>query len=158
MKSFNKLTAAVIVIFALIITAANLFLINYEPESGGRPYRVEIGRIARQIESGGLSSVDFSALEYVTDIEMYDASDDFFISDSDYCIEKIGGELYRFDYRAGAKTVGGELILAVNIILALALLATVSLLIFVRRKILLPFERLSGVPYELAKGNLTAPL
>lgn len=158
MKSFNKLTAAVIVIFALIITAANLFLINYETESGGRPYRVEIGRIARQIESGGLSSVDFSALEYVTDIEMYDGSDDFFTSDSDYCIEKIGGELYRFDYRAGAKTVGGELILAVNIILALALLATVSLLIFVRRKILLPFERLSGVPYELAKGNLTAPL
>ena len=33
-----------------------------------------------------------------------------------------------------------------------------AVMLYIRAKILKPFEQLSNVPYELSKGNLTAPV
>ena len=63
---------------------------------GGRLYRVEISRLALEIEANG--SADISECEYVTNIERY--GERFYSTDSDYVIREINGELYRFDYRA----------------------------------------------------------
>ena len=48
--------------------------------------------------------------------------------------------------------------LEVNIILILLMIIIFAILIFVRQNILSPFEKISNLPYELAKGNLTMPL
>lgn len=48
--------------------------------------------------------------------------------------------------------------IAVNIILGVVTAAVFGLLLYIREKILRPFDRLTNVPYELSKGNLTLPI
>lgn len=156
MKAFNRIFAAVIAVIIIIFIAANLFMISSDNTENGRPYRVEINRIALEIEHNGFDAVDLSQYEYVVNIERF--GDDFYDSDSDYIIKKIGGELYRFDYTE-EKTQGKVgTIIAVNIILGIMTALILAVMLFIRRKILLPFETLTNVPYELSKGNLTIPL
>lgn len=143
-------------LFALLIFFANLILIHGNLSEDGRPYRVEINRLALAIEENGLESVDLSQYDYVYHIEPY--GEYFYDSDSDYSIREIDGALYRFDYALNDNGKPWQLILTVNVILAVAVAAVFVILFYIRAKILRPFERLSGVPYELSKGNLTIPV
>lgn len=155
MKAFNKVFAAVFIIIALIFIGANITLHNAEASENGRPYRVEINRLALEIEENGFESVDLSAYNYVTNIEKY--SDDFYDTKSDYAVREIDGELYRFDYTASAEKNHSAAVI-VNIILAVMSVIIFAVLIYIKRKIISPFDTLKDVPYELSKGNLTAPI
>ncbi len=139
----------------LVFISANMMLLTNDTDSG-RPYRVEISRLALDIEQSGFESVDISACQYVTGIEKY--GDDFYNTDSDYIIREINSELYRFDYRADMKSDKRSVIFTVNIILGIMSAIIIGVLIFIRVEILSPFETLTEVPYELSKGNLTAPV
>ncbi len=154
MKSFDRIFAAVIALILVIFAAANA-LILWENNNAGRPYRVEINRLAREIEENGFKEPDLSACDYVTHIERY--GEDFYKTDSDYIIREIGGELYRFDYTVLRSEKGG-LVLAVNLILAVMTTVIIAVMIFIRQNILAPFDKLKELPYELSKGNLTAPV
>lgn len=155
MKAFNKVFAAVFIIIVLIFFGANIALHNAEASENGRPYRVEINRIALEIEKNGFESVDLSAYNYVTNIEKY--SDNFYDTESDYAVRKIGGELYRFDYTASAEKNHNAAVI-VNVVLAVMSVMILAVLIYIKRKIISPFDTLKDVPYELSKGNLTAPI
>nr|MDE6211868.1 sensor histidine kinase [Lachnospiraceae bacterium] len=156
MKAFEKMVCAVSLLFAAIFIFANLIMLHWNIPENGRPYRVEINRVALAIEENGLQNVDLSQCEYVYHIEK--CSVDFYDSDSDYSIREIGGELYRFDYAVKTGTNSSRIILAVNIILAVVTAAVFTSLFYIRSKILCPFERITNVPYELSKGNLTIPV
>lgn len=156
MKAFNKILAAVIAMIILIFAVFNLLFTFSDNTDSGRPYRVEINRLVFEIEQSGFDSVDMSGCEYVTHIEKY--SDKFYDSDSDYTIREINGVLYRFDYTTDMKSDKSSVILMVNIILVILSAMIIGVLIFIRIKILLPFENLTNVPYELSKGNLTCPI
>lgn len=155
MKAFNKVFVAVFIIIALIFIGANIALHNAETSANGRPYRVEINRIALEIEENGFESVDLSSYNYVTNIEKY--SDNFYDTDSDYAVREIGGELYRFDYTVSAEKNYSAAVI-VNIVLAVMSVMVFAMLIYIKRKIISPFDTLKDVPYELSKGNLTAPI
>ncbi|MGN1481165.1 sensor histidine kinase, partial [Porcipelethomonas sp.] len=156
MKAFNKIFAAVIATIILIFAGANLLLTSLDHTNCGRPYRVEINRLAFEIEQNGFDSMDMSDCEYVTHIEKY--SNRFYDTDSNYVVREINDELYRFDYRADRKPDKNGVILMVNIILGIMSAVITGVLIFIRIKILSPFEKLTNVPYELSKGNLTPPI
>lgn len=141
---------------ALIFIAANLLLRYLNSPENGRPYRIEINRLALLIEENGIENIDLSQCEFVYNIAEY--GDNFYNSPSDYSIREINGMLYRFDYTTKKESVNAKIIIAVNIILSVMTAAMFVLLIYVRGKILSPFERLTNVPYELSKGNLTAPV
>lgn len=153
MKAFNRIFAAVLVVMAAVFAVANILLISNNGDNG-RPYRVEISRLAREIENG--TTPDLSMCEYVTAITKH--GEGFYNSDSDYVIREISGELYRFDYTADSGTDKAELILTVNVFLGAMAVMMIAVMLYIRIKILKPFERLSDVPYELSKGNLTAPV
>lgn len=155
MKAFHKAFAAVFIMIALIFIVTNIALHNAETSANGRPYRVEINRIALEIEENGFESVDLSEYDYVTKIEKY--SDNFYDTDSDYVVHEIGGELYRFDYTASAEKNHSAAVI-VNITLAVMSVIVFSVMIYIKTKILTPFEKLASVPYELSKGNLTVPV
>ena len=140
----------------MIFAVFNLLFASSDNTDSGRPYRVEINRLVFEIEQSGFDSVDMSGCEYVTHIEKY--SDKFYDSDSDYTIREINGVLYRFDYTTDMKSDKSSVILMVNIILVILSAMIIGVLIFIRIKILLPFENLTNVPYELSKGNLTCPI
>lgn len=156
MRAWNKIFAIVIIIAVLVFFAANLLMRNLNTPQNGRPYRVEINRLALQIEQNGLQSADLSQCEFVYNIASF--GEDFFDTDGDYSIREINGELYRFDYRTGNDSSNTETIVIVNAILGVMTAVTFGVLIYIREKILRPFDRLTGVPYELSKGNLTSPV
>lgn len=151
-RTFSAAAAIVIVIFVL----ANLILNNLKFSEHGRPYRVEINRLALQIEQSGIENIDLSECEFVYFIEKY--GEGFYDSTGDYSIRKINGELYRFDYRAKSDSSNEEIIIIVNVILCVMAAVVFGILLYVRKEILRPFERLTSVPYELSKGNLTSPV
>lgn len=92
MKAFNRISALVIMVILAVFIGANVLLLMDHGDSG-RPYRVEISRLVREMENGG--TPDLSACAYVSAVTEY--GEDFYNSDSDYVIHEIGGELYRFD-------------------------------------------------------------
>lgn len=155
MKAFNRISAAVIAVIIAVFAAANVILLTDNSDSG-RPYRVEISRLALEIEQNGFAGVDISGCRYVTNIEKYGSG--FYDTDSDCIIREINGELYRFDYRADMKSDKSGVIFTVNVILGVMSAVIIGVLVFIRVKILLPFEKLTEVPYELSKGNLTPPV
>lgn len=153
MKAFNRIFAAVIAVLALLFAAANIILAA-DGSGGGRPYRVEINRLALQIEEYG--HADISDCEYVTNIERY--SKNFYSAENDYVIREINGELYRFDYKTEVGSDRTRLTVTVNVILGVMAVLIISVMVYIKLAVLAPFERLTDVPYELSRGNLTAPV
>ncbi len=153
MKAFKKIFFSVIVVIAALFVLANYILITAVRESG-RPYKVEISRLVYDMEQG--INPDISACNYVTDI--VECGDDFYDTDSDYVIHKINGELYRFEYSTQGESEIRRFIITVNVFLSIMTFIILAVMLYLRRKILNPFEQLSDVPYELSKGNLTSPI
>ncbi len=154
MKSFNRIFVAVLVIIVSAFFVTNRILLS-ENSNKSRPYRVEIQRLALQIETGGFENIDLSDCSYVVNIKKYDG--DFYNSDYDYLVREINGKLYRFDYTV-KNYRDRKIITTINIILAAISAVIIVVFIFIKYKILLPFYDLRDVPYELSRGNLTVPI
>ncbi|MBQ8569319.1 MAG: HAMP domain-containing histidine kinase [Oscillospiraceae bacterium] len=156
MKSFNRIFLAVIAAIAAVFIAAN-YLLSKENTDSGRPYLVEISRLSLEIEKGSFDESRLADCSYVTAVTAY-TDDTFYSSHSDHVIRKINGSLYRFDYIHDTRSDKKRIILTVNILLGIMSAVVIGLLAFIRKKILLPFEQLSDVPYQLSKGKLTIPV
>ncbi len=158
MKSFNRLFVGILILTLLLIATANFMILIAGNPSEGRPYRVEISRLAAQIEEKGFDSIDLKGMEYVTDVVSFSTDPErFYAGERDNLIRQVDGQLYRFDYIA-SETDPRTYLLPVNLVLGAMAVAVIGVLLYVRRKILSPFENLTDVPYELSKGNLTVPI
>ncbi len=153
MKAFNRIFSAVTVAIILLFAVVNMILAA-DKTDGSRQYRVEISRLAREIEANG--SADISECVYVTNIERY--GEKFYSTDSDYVIYEINGELYRFDYSANGYSNKAHFVGIVNAVLGVIAILFIAVMLYIKYAILAPFERLSSLPYELSKGNLTTPV
>lgn len=159
MRSFRRIFAAVLAAIIIIFIGANASLLQMGNTAMGRPWRVEVNRISLIIEETGLESVRLSEYEYVNRVEACgEDTAAFYHGDSDYLIREIEGELYRFDYTESGQAENRTYLALVNGILFVMAMLMLGVLLFVRYQILSPFQRFTEVPYELAKGNLTAPL
>ena len=153
MKAFNRVFSIVAVAIILLFVVVNVILAA-DKTDGSRQYRVEISRLAREIEANG--SADISECVYVTNIERY--GEKFYSTDSDYVIYEINGELYRFDYSANGYSNKAHFVGIVNAVLGVIAILFTTVMLYIKYAILAPFERLSSLPYELSKGNLTMPV
>ncbi len=151
MKAFNKILLLVIAVFMILFVFVNM-VFTFDQNDQGRPYRVEIQRLVREMETNG--AVDISDCVYVTNIERY--NEHFYSTDSDYVIYEINKELYRFDYKTDNNSNNQTGM--VNAILGMMAILFFSVMFYIKYAILKPFERLIDVPYELSKGNLIAPI
>ena len=153
MKTFNRVFSTVAITIILLFVVVNMILAA-DKTNGSRQYRVEISRLAREIEANG--SADISECVYVTNIERY--GEKFYSTDSDYVIYEINGELYRFDYSVNGYSNKAHFVGIVNAVLGVIAILFIAVMLYIKYTILAPFERLSSLPYELSKGNLTTPL
>ena len=153
MKAFNRIFSAVTVAIILLFAVVNMILAA-DKTDGSRQYRVEISRLVHEIETNG--SADISECVYVTNIERY--GEKFYSTDSDYVIYEINGELYRFDYNSNGYSNKTYFMGIVNAILGVIAILFIAVMLYIKYAILAPFERLSSLPYELSKGNLTMPV
>lgn len=159
MKGFYRVCAGAGVVAVLLFVLANWVLLRSPETTSGSPYRVEIHRLALVIEEQGLGAVDLSNCEYVTGVtEIQADAAGLSGTDSDYLVREIHGALYRFDYTQSPVGADSGVIVIINSILAAMCAVVAGVLVWVRRKILHPFEQLSEMPEKLAKGNLTVPL
>lgn len=153
MKAYNRIFAIVTILVVALFAIANIMIVMKKTE-GGRPYRVEISRLEKEIKQNGPGSVNLEACEYVTAVVSYE--ENFYRTDSDYVIREINGELYRFDYRLESNTGKTEWFIAVNSILGIMTVVLFTVMLYIKRKILFPFELFAELPYELSRGNLTS--
>lgn len=156
MKTFQKIFVSVIGLILVVFVVANIMICNIDTTGNGRPYRVEIERLALEIEEKGFENVDISGCEYVVQVEKTGSQS--WNTGSDYSVRDIDGELYRFDYVYENRSGKRKIVFTVNMMLCIMAMAVIGILVYVRNKILSPFEQLTNVPYELAKGNLTVPV
>ncbi|MDE7330771.1 MAG: HAMP domain-containing histidine kinase [Lachnospiraceae bacterium] len=149
MKAYKKLCIAVMTVFLLLTAVLNIFLMGAKDSSEGI-YRVEARRLAGEIAETG--SYDIEKYPHITGVF---TGDDIYRSDEHYLIIEAGETLYRVEYTVGNEQFG---IAAVNCVLGALFLLVTGLLYYIRRHIIAPFDRLSDVPNELAKGNLAVPI
>ena len=156
MRSFRLLCAAVVLMLVMAFVFANVSLVTANNNQNGRPYRVEISRIEKNIKNN--KEYNIEDYEYVTNVEVLSDSNkqSFYSANSDYAIKDINGELYRFDY--SYKIENNNMFFTVNIALTVVSLAVFGVLLFLYVNIIRPFVKLKNLPIELAKGNLTIPL
>ena len=149
MKDYKKLCIAVMTVFLLLTAVLNIFLMGAKDSSEGI-YRVEARRLAGEIAETG--SYDIEKYPHITGVF---TGDDIYRSDEHYLIIEAGDTLYRVEYTVGNGQFG---IAAANCVLGALFLLVTGLLYYICRHIIAPFDRLSDVPKEIAKGNLAVPI
>lgn len=70
-------------------------------------------------------------------------------------MEEIAGKLYRIEY---VEERSPRLPLYINLLLLGMMTVTIIVLVYVYHKVLKPFQDMSNLSYELAKGNLSMPV
>ena len=158
MKKFDRVCLLILLCAVAVFVVVNGYILFGQKEESGRPYRVEISRLVRQMETSAILP-DVSECDYVTAI-VADTGEkaSFFESNSDYVIREIEGVRYRFEYRGDTGRNKSEQLWLANGALVIMSLLLCIVLLYVRRKVLQPFSKMENVPYELSKGNLTMPL
>jgi len=156
MRAYNRIFLLVIAVILLIFVTSNAVLITGGSNESGRPDRVEISRLVREIEKNGIENVDVSACKYVTGIEIQNGN--VYDTDRDYVIREINGKVYCIYYEMESGINKKSLIAAVNLMLFIMALVVLAVMIYIKYKILKPFQEITDIPYELSKGNLTAPV
>ena len=156
MKGFDKFAAAVTALFLLTAAVVNIAILSADTGSADMA-RVDTERVKYQIQNGTVPDAD--DYEHIIGIYKNDGSGDFYESRSSYVICARGDELYRIEYKAaGEDDEKRRTLITVNTVMGLSLLMLAGVFVYIRRKIITPFNELSEMPIELAKGNLTTPL
>ncbi|MBQ4284014.1 MAG: HAMP domain-containing histidine kinase [Lachnospira sp.] len=162
MKSFNRIIIIVVFLLCATILIGNIGMHYFSNVENNRQYRVDISRVVKDIEEQGFDKADISRYEVIKGIYEVELNEDvdntFFESNSDYVIKQIGNKLYRIEYISNNQVISDRMITVINVLLAVMATVVISVLIYVRQKILKPFDVLKEVPYELSKGNLTIPV
>ena len=155
MRSFRILFAVVLTIIIMLFAVLNVYLSHRKSDSG-REYRVQIERLCNDISDDG--RFDLSDYPMITTVIKSDGSEEFLYgANSDYVIRNVNGDLYRIEYSIG-RVHDSEKVIFINMILSAMALLILTVMLFIRIKIIMPFERIKNMPYELSRGNLTVPL
>lgn len=154
MKNFDRFIITVSAIIVLAAVIMNFLLFSTETNDN-KPYRVEINRIEQELADG--KEINADSYDTILRIYQYDPNVNFYDSKNEYLIREINGTLYRIEYD---KISDNDLKfkLTVNILLGILLLSVLSILFYIRKNIIKPFNELSDYPYQLAKGTLSVPL
>lgn len=154
MKSFDRLIVIFLLIAAVMFATVNIVL-SSSANGSVQLHNVEVNRISHEIEHTG-EIPDISLFGTILGVYEHDESSAFFESDNEYVIREINGKLYRIEYEESHDN--SIYVLYVNIALGMFTAAVTGLLIFVRFRIIKPFSKMTDLPFEIAKGNLTTPL
>ena len=159
MKNFHRRFAGIIFFLLLLCGIFNIVFLLQTDTKSSKPHIVEINRITKEMEQNATEDIDLSNYAYITHVEKYKNDSAFFKNtDTGYYIQEVNDSLYRFDYTTIAKEARSDTLLLFNLMLGIMVLAVILIFLWIRQSILKPFYQLSNMPYELSKGNLTAPI
>ena len=156
MNRFRKAATIIIITEVLIIIVLNVIYLSFIRDSG-KYYRVEAERVVRMLEGDSSlrenpEGVDISGFSTIIRVSHFNSSE---ICNNDYVVEEVDGTPYRIEYKADKNSTA---FLLMNIGMAAGLLLTVGVFIYIGQKVIKPFDKMSSLTQELAKGNLSAPI
>ena len=152
MKRFNIVFATIVSLLIILFVTTNIFLISTNNNSS-KEYKVEISRASIIIEEKGLDKVNISAYRLLIHITEVTNNDDY-TSDNMYEIRIINGKMYRFDYKVDVEY--NHSIFILNISLGIVSVIVIGIMLYIKYRILKPFNIVSNLPLELSKGNLSS--
>lgn len=150
MNKFRKSAVAMIIIEILLIVFSNV-LITGSLRRDNLLYRIEAKQIAKRMETEHVEDISLSDYKTIVKIEPYDDSQ----VNYDYIVAECDGVIYRIGYEEKDNT---GVLIALNICLGMMFIFSVVLFIYIDRKVLKPFNSMTDMTVELAKGNLTKPI
>ena len=157
MKTFDRLIFIFAVIGILSLIIINILMFHSD-SNNDKTYMVEINRIENQLSVN--ENINIKDYNTIIGIYKYDESDDenLYKTENKYVIRKINNSLYRIEYNDNITNYDIKIPITINIIIFVTFVFVVVLLLYVRKNIIKPFSKLSNLPYNLAKGNLTTPI
>lgn len=150
MNKFRKSAVAMIIIEILLIVFSNV-LITGSLRRDNLLYRIEAKQIAKRMETEHVEDISLSDYKTIVKIEPYDDSQ----VNYDYIVAECDGVIYRIGYEEKDNT---GVLLALNICLGMMFIFSAVIFIYIDRKVLKPFNSMTDMTVELAKGNLTKPI
>ncbi len=161
-KPYIRLCIITIAILLLIMSAVEFVMLKNSSNDIDL-YKIEINRVQQELihhKNEETFAPDLSQFKTIKGIVPSTANDssDFYTSDYHYCIIDVNGTLYRIDYEVNMHNERKSIYFLVNIIMGILFLVVIIIMIYIYNSIIKQFNRISGYPYELAKGNLTIPL
>lgn len=139
-----------IIIEILLIVFSNV-LITGSLRRDNLLYRIEAKQIAKRMETEHVVDISLSDYKTIVKIEPYDDSQ----VNYDYIVAECDGVIYRIGYEEKDNT---GVLLALNICLGMMFIFSAVIFIYIDRKVLKPFNSMTDMTVELAKGNLTKPI
>lgn len=152
MNKFKKFAGLIIIIELLLVMVCNVLYLQRYRDAAGRLYRVEAERAAGELQSKAPEEIDLTKYETIIRISEFRADES---CNNDYIVEASEDKLYRIEYVAGQKD---GMLFYTNATLVMMMLITAVVLLYVGKKVLKPFQDMSNLSYELAKGNLSVPI
>ena len=150
MSKFRKAVIGIIIVEVLLIALSNVLIFTSLRNENSLSL-VEAKQVARRLENEPAGSIDLSGYETIIRLEPFDSSEvnyKYIVAESDGTLYRIG-YVEKFDYRT---------VIMVNVCLAVMLLFTIGISVYIDRKVLKPFSSMTDMTVDLAKGNLTAPI
>lgn len=150
MSKFRKAVIGIIIVEVLLIALSNVLIFTSLRNESSLSL-VEAKQVARRLENEPAGNIDINDYETIIRLEPFDGSE----VNYKYIVAEYDGTLYRigyvekFDYRT---------VILVNVCLAVMLLFTAGISVYIDRKVLKPFSSMTDMTVDLAKGNLTVPI
>lgn len=156
MNRFKKAAAIIIISEILIIVLMDIIYLAGIKETE-RYHRVEAERVVRLLEKDEAlcddpGNLDISEFESIIKVSPFDPAE---ICNNEYAVEEINGRLIRIEYKVNDD---GSTFILMNIGMLTALILTVLVFIYIGKKVIKPFDKMSSLTEELAKGNLSVPI
>ena len=152
MNKYRWFTCIILGLYVLLIITCNALMLGSLRNKTERQYMVDIKRAVDDINGG--ASIESVCGEYasITRISLFDPKS---VINSEYVVKPIGDDLYTFEYQDKANILP---LIYMNAGLGIALISVSFVLIYIGRKILRPFHKMSDYSVQLARGNLSAPV
>lgn len=177
MKKINQLLGVVFLICIVVLFLLNLFLAQTPVFGTDKSYRISLNRMEQSIQAferekgraaDSLSELyDFAGVKeysFITGMQVLGENadekrqKDFWNNKAEaYTVVFSPYGYYKITYVPGSVSNRSMIFLINGAVLFLMALVLV-LLLYIRQRIIKPFSRLTELPYELSKGNLTLPL
>lgn len=157
MSKFKIFVLWIVLVEILLILLTNGLYFYQNNDGEGKLYLVEARRLMKEIEEQKPEAFEIEAMSFnkyktIVGIREFVAGE---ACDHDYLVEEIAGKLYRIEY---VEERSSRLPLYINILLLGMMIVTMIVLGYVYHKVLKPFQDMTNLSYELAKGNLSMPV
>lgn len=150
MSKFRKIEILIIVLLIVVIAVSNVAYFLFG-RSNYREYRVETQRVIGRMAEEDPEDISLSQYKYIVAIKPYDPEN---TPNNDYEIGEHDGRFYTVEYVRDKN----DPIYIFDIAMGLMLVITIAVLLYVDKKVLRPFNNMTDLTVELAKGNLSGPV